>query len=314
LAFVKQPPGRCGSTALAEVLAFWGVPNADEKSLAAEAFSPKLGGALNADLVTAARERNLVVRAGRSEVAELRQAVESGYPAVVLITLSPHLLGRKHYLTVKGSDSGRGYLLADDGARPDVVLRPGAFPADWKAAGNWALYCWPPEKAPEWARPGEDLSAGVLLEKAGKSAAAAAAYRRAAAKDAKLWEAHFNLGNLALAQRRFDEAAAAYRQALELRPDEPDILNNLAWAYFSAGQELGQAEEQARRALKMSPPRSAAAARAANTLAAVLVARGRPEEARDLYQRALKEARDAADATSAAEAETALKALELPKK
>jgi tetratricopeptide (TPR) repeat protein len=250
-----------------------------------------------------------VVRSGPSDILELRRAVLDGYPAVVLIGLSPHILGRKHYLAVKGFDSAEGYLLADYGFKPDVVLRPGPFPGDWRAGGGWALYCWPPEKPPEWATAFEELRAGRLLEGRGEPGAAAAAYRRAAGKDARLWEAHFNLGNLELARRRFEPALAAYRRALEIRPDEPDIMNNLAWTLHEFRQEPEEAESLARRALKMSPPASAAAARAAHTLGAVLAWRGKAAEAREAFLRAIESAKAAGDEATAAEARAAMEKL-----
>ncbi len=309
LQFVKQKPERCGSAALAEVLGFWAAPECSEERLAAETYSPELGGARNTDLAAAARRRGLVVRSGPSDLGELRRAVGDGYPAVVLITLSPHLLGRKHYLAVKGVDAGEGWLLADYGFRPDMVLRPGPFSSDWRSAGCWALYCWPPTEAPEWSTALEDLRAGLLLEAAGDSAAAGDAYRRAAGKDPRLWEAPFNLGNLELARKRFEPALAAYRRALEVRPDEPDIMNNLAWTLQEFRQEPEEAESLARRALKMSPPASASAARAAHTLGEVLAWRGRVAEAREAFLRAIREAGAAGDQTTAAEARAALEKL-----
>ena len=230
------------------MLAFWGARDCTEEQLAAETYKPELKGALNTDLAAAAARRAMVVRSGPSDMRELREAVSDGYPAVVLIALSPHILGRKHYVTVKGVDAAEGYLLADYGVRPDVVLRPGPFPRDWRSAGSWALYCWPAERAPAWASAAEDLRAGVLLEAAGRTSPATEAYRRAAGKDPGLWEAHFNLGNLALAGGRGTEAASCYRRALAIRPDEPDVLNNLAWTLLESRTGPEEAEDQIGRA------------------------------------------------------------------
>ncbi len=290
LKFVKQEPNRCGSAVLSEVLAHWGAPRSSEAELAEEVFSKSLRASLNVDLAAAARRRGLVVRDGPSGVTELRAAIASGYPAVVMITLSPHVLKRKHFLAVKGVDSQRGYLLADDGGRADAVLRPRPFRRDWRASRFWALYCWPAGKPPSWAAPTEELAAGVILEGRGQPEAAGAAYRRALAKDAKLWEAHFNLGNLELARGKPAAAAARYRSALALRPAEPDVLNNLAWALLKTGKGLAEAEKLARRALEKSAGKSAERVRAGHTLGLVLAARGRKAEARRVLARAIKEA------------------------
>lgn len=297
---MKQPPERCGSAALSEVMSYWKTPGASEDALAAEVYTPRLAGSLTTDMAAAARRRGLVVRAGPSSGQELRRAVLDGMPVVVLITLSPHILGRNHYLVVKGLDSQEGYLLCDYGVRSDVVLRPGPFPSDWRSAGNWALYCWPPEKSPEWALPLEDLRAGALLERAGKTADAARAYSRAAAKDPKLWEAHFNLGNLRLAAGQPAEAADHYRRALAIRPEEPDVINNLAWALFDARKDPEQAEGLARSALEKSPGGSMASARASHTLGVILAWRGKDAEARQSFSAALTCAEKLGDADLAA--------------
>lgn len=290
LKFIKQEPNRCGSAVLSEVLTHWDAPRAGEEQLAKEVYSESLRASLNVDLAAAARRRGLVVRDGPSSVTELRAALESGYPVVVMITLSPHVLGRKHFLAVKGVDSRRGYMLADDGGRADAVLRPRPFRRDWRASRFWALYCWPASQPPPWAAPPEELAAGLLLEGRGELEAATAAYRRALGGDPKLWEAHFNLGNVELSRGKPAAAAARYRQALALKPDEPDILNNLACVLLKTGKEPAEAEKLARRALDKSALKSAERVRAGHTLGLVLAARGRKAEARRSLAQAVKEA------------------------
>jgi tetratricopeptide (TPR) repeat protein len=304
LKFVRQERNRCGSAALSEVLTHWGASRASEQELAREVFSESLKGTINADLTAAVRRRGLVARDGRSSETELRAALTDGYPVVALITISPHVLGKKHFMALKGVDNQRGYLMADDGRREDAVLKPRTFRRDWRCCKYWALYCWPPERSPEWARASEELRAGVILERAGRAAAAAAAYRRALKKDAGMWEAEFNLGNLALAAGRTAESIAAYRRAVAVRADEPDVLNNLAYALLASGRGLEEAERLARRATELSGEGTAGRVRARHTLGVVLSARGKQEKARRALGDAVSEAeklgrKDLADAARA---------------
>ena len=312
LEFVEQEPARCGSAALAEVLAYWKAPRSTEPELASEVFSESLQTTFNADLVLAARQRGLVVRDGPSGLDELREAVADGYPAVVLITLSPHALGRQHYMTIKGVDLDRGYLMADDGRRSDAVLRPRPFRRDWRASRYWVLYCWPPDKSPSWASAPDELTAGVLLEEQNKPEAAREAYLRAREKEPNLWEADFNLGNLAAAAGDLSNAIESYRRARDLAPEEPDPLNNLAWVLTDAGRDLEEAETSARRALELSPAGNMAAARAAHTLARVLAARGKREEARAALERAAADAETAGRADLAEQYRTELEKMNRP--
>jgi tetratricopeptide (TPR) repeat protein len=309
LKFVRQEPNRCGSAALSEVLTHWKAPRSTEAELAAEVYSESLKGTLNADLSAAARRRGMVVRDGPSLLGELRSALADGYPAVVMISVGPHVLKRRHFLAMKAVDTERGYLMADTGSRRDVVFRLRPFRRDWRASKKWALYCWPPDRCPKWSTPAEDLRAGLLLEGRGRLEAAVAAYRRALGKDETFWEAHFNLGNVALARGRREAAVESYRRALALKPGEPDVLNNLAYALFETGRNVEEAERLARRALEKAPSESASRVRAGHTLGVILAARGRREEARKVLTEAVAEAEKVGDKLLAAAARADLENL-----
>lgn len=61
-----------------------------------------------------------------------------------------------------------------------------------------------------------------------------------------------NLGLVALAQRRPDEALAYQRQALRLEPDNADAQNNLGMAHYAQGH-IAEAENCFRSALRLRP-------------------------------------------------------------
>ena len=65
-------------------------------------------------------------------------------------------------------------------------------------------------------------------------------------------EAFSNLGNALRAQKKYDEALTAYRQALQLRPAYVDALNNMGTALRDMGRR-GEAEATYRRALALKP-------------------------------------------------------------
>ena len=67
----------------------------------------------------------------------------------------------------------------------------------------------------------------LALNDSGRSEEAIAAYRRAIQLKPDYVAAHNNLGDLLRAQGRTDEAAAEFRQALVLNPDQWEALNNL---------------------------------------------------------------------------------------
>src|ERR1700730_4761859 len=78
--------------------------------------------------------------------------------------------------------------------------------------------------------------------------AAAAAYRQALALDGKLLDAWYGLGCCRLSAQAYGEAAAALSRALELRPDALGARCNLAEALF----KLGQVEDAVRHYIEVA--------------------------------------------------------------
>jgi Tfp pilus assembly protein PilF len=82
------------------------------------------------------------------------------------------------------------------------------------------------------------------LEHAGRAALSAdttrldevrAAFARVVAFDPDIWEAHFGLGLVARRTEDFIAAAASFRRALDLAPEQPDVMHELGVALLAAG-------------------------------------------------------------------------------
>lgn len=114
--------------------------------------------------------------------------------------------------------------------------------------------------------------------------ALAQAFPRSFAPWQMLGAAHFGLGHL-------DQAARAFRQACEWKPDHAPAWNNLG-AVLSAQGQPDEAIAAYRRALALNPEH----ADAHNNLGAALNAQGRLEEAVAAHRRAIALAPDHADA------------------
>jgi len=95
-------------------------------------------------------------------------------------------------------------------------------------------------------------------------------------------EAHFNLANSLKAAGKLDEAIAAYRRAVELRPDFPDAHFRLGNILANKG-DTESAAECYRRVLQLNPNH----VDALNNLGNTLMGRGEAAEAVAIYQRVL---------------------------
>ena len=130
----------------------------------------------------------------------------------------------------------------------------------------------------------EHTALGVSYEREGKLELASREYERALKKDPGAFHARFNLGNIRLAEKRYDAAKEQYLKALEIRPDDPRPANNLAWAAIFSG--VGMEDALGRLELALSE-KSRRAPPYLDTLGVLLVEMSRVSEARVVFNEAL---------------------------
>jgi Tfp pilus assembly protein PilF len=84
------------------------------------------------------------------------------------------------------------------------------------------------------------------LERAGRAALTAdatrldevrAAFERVLEFDSEIWEAHFGLGLVARQREAFVAAASSFRRALDLAPEQPDVMHELGVALLASGSK-----------------------------------------------------------------------------
>ncbi len=98
--------------------------------------------------------------------------------------------------------------------------------------------------------PEEHLNLGVAYERRGEFDLAVREYQKAART---LPRALVYLGNVHFLRNEWKEAEAYYRKAIEKDPGNADAHNNLAWLFYSKGENLEEAEALAQKALALDP-------------------------------------------------------------
>ncbi len=93
---------------------------------------------------------------------------------------------------------------------------------------------------------------GITLQQQNKWQEAAGAYRRAMEEMPTLVEAYFNLGTVLQAQERSSAAILAYQEAVQLQPDYIEVYYNLGRLYHQQGLLL-EAEQTYRQGLNYRP-------------------------------------------------------------
>ncbi|MFP4314830.1 MAG: tetratricopeptide repeat protein [Desulfovibrionales bacterium] len=96
----------------------------------------------------------------------------------------------------------------------------------------------------------EHLQLGAAYEEQGEFELALREYKAAARS---LPEGHLYGGNVLFQQGNLDAAVQAYSRAIRTMPEDPRPLNNLAWLYYTRGQNLDRALELATRAVELAP-------------------------------------------------------------
>jgi predicted O-linked N-acetylglucosamine transferase (SPINDLY family) len=123
---------------------------------------------------------------------------------------------------------------------------------------------------------------GAALKGQGKADEAVAAYRQAIAIKPHYFRAYFNLGNALKEQGKFGEAIAAYRHAVRLKPDYVRAHLNLGNALKDQGK-LDEAIVAYRRAIGLHPDN----AEAQYSLGNVLKEQGKLDQAIAAYRQAI---------------------------
>ncbi|HXW89081.1 MAG TPA: tetratricopeptide repeat protein [Terriglobales bacterium] len=122
----------------------------------------------------------------------------------------------------------------------------------------------------------------------GSADQAIALYQRAIQDNPRSDRLYVSLGSLLESRGNLDAAQQSYKQALELRPDNAEAANNLAYLLLKTGANFDRAltlAQQARRAMPNSP-------NAADTLGWAYFKRGMFSQAEQLFEEAASKAPD----------------------
>ena len=129
-----------------------------------------------------------------------------------------------------------------------------------------------------------------ILRQHERFAEAAAEYDRAIARLPRAepwqWGLYYQRGISYERSRQWPKAEADFRRALELQPDQPDVLNYLAYSWVDRGESerFAEAERMLNRAVELRPN----SAHIIDSLAWVKYRTGRYQEAVTLLERAIE--------------------------
>ena len=271
---------RCGPGSLALVLSAHGDP-ATERDLAAALPDVAGRGVLSVDLLLAARQRGFDAALVEGSPERLRAEIEHERPAILMLRLLDAPGRRRdiyHYVVVDGADAGRRLFRFQFGDGRARWAPLESVEKGWRASAHALLVVWPRETTDA------ALRRAVTLEGEGRLDQAAALYRQVLEVRPTSTRAWVDLGNAEATRRQTGQAERAYRRALEISPHDRDALNNLAWLLLEEGTRLDEAEALAARAASEPGPDRPLVL---HTLGRIQLARGRCPEAARTFGEAL---------------------------
>ncbi|MFT6979376.1 MAG: tetratricopeptide (TPR) repeat protein [Marinobacter psychrophilus] len=232
--FHPQEQYQCGPASLAMMLNAQGV-SATPDELIDRVYLPERQGALQVEMVAAARQYGMLVYPLDPDLTSVLTEVSAGHPVLVLQNLRFNWWPQWHFAVVIGFDSAREALILHTGTKRGYRQKVSVFMATWDRSGRWARIIVPPGQIPVTAQPLPYLMAAHDLEATQQPVAAESAYLAAA----KAWPdqpaALLGLGNIAYQQGRWAVAAEHYQAMTYRFPDIASGWNNLAEARLKQG-------------------------------------------------------------------------------
>ncbi len=279
--FVAQKHELCGPAALAMIAQYYG-QQVTQDEIAKEIYLPEVHGTLTSDLADYAKRYNFWVRQYKGTQADIRRKVSAGVPVVVLGKFG----AQYHYFVLLAFDDFAKTVVVHTDRRADEVLTQEQFLRVWDRADRWVLVVCPPDRAKWELSYDEHNDLGVFLERAGNLAAATGHYQMAVTLAPEPVNSTYavNLGNAFRKLKLLPEAAKAFKQALKLKSDNADAMNNLADVYCELNANLDEAVSLCEGAIKVSPSHSAYYF---DTLGAVYLKQGEHEKAIHAFESAL---------------------------
>ena len=252
--FFAQADHLCGPASLAMVARAAGAGVTPEE-LTPQVYVPGRQGALQVEMLAAARRQGLVPLVLAPTLSDVLTEVAVGAPVLILQNLGLSFAEQWHYAVVVGYDRQSGEIVMHSGTTAAMRMPLKTFEYTWARSGRWAVRVAAPSQIPHTAKADAWASAVAPLE-AVRPAAALAAWSAALKRwpDDRL--SMLGVGNAAYALHRREDAAQAYAAATKAHPDFADAWNNLAQVRSEQGQ-WPLARTAIQRAVALGGPRLA---------------------------------------------------------
>ena len=262
--FFPQTPYHCGPAALATALVHAGLAATPEQ-LAEAVFLPAREGALQTEMLAAARRFGALAVPLSPTLGALFAEVAAGHAVVLLQNLGLSFATRWHYAVLMGYDLSAREVILRSGITEREVMGFALFERTWARGAHWAFVALPPGRLPATATEVDAVQAAIGFERVAPAADALRAYDSLVARWPGNALAGLGQGNARFACGDLAGAAQAFER-VAFQHDSAAAWHNLGATRLRLGQR-DAARQAAERALARARTDEPAWREATETLA-----------------------------------------------
>ena len=248
--FIPQADYQCGPASLGMELAWLHHP-VSQQSLIASLYVPGRKGAFKEEMIVQARRQGMMVLPVGPEVKDVLLNLEQHRAPIVLLNLALNFWPRWHFAVVTGFDAQRQEFILHSGQHEQERLPLPVMERVWVRGGSWAIVLIDPDHLPADVPVADLLKSAVDLERV-HPRLATHVYAALAIRQPKDERIPLFLGNAFRSAGDLVHAEAAYRQAMDLQPNDWVVMNNLADLLWHEAR-LAEAKRWAQQAVLHAP-------------------------------------------------------------
>jgi tetratricopeptide (TPR) repeat protein len=239
----------CGPSALAVLLSNSNIQfNYDE--MANNTFTPKLKGTLQPQMKATLRKYGLIPYEIDKNIKSVLSELSNDTPVLILFNLGLNMIPVWHYSVATGFDMKERKIFLSAPKGDETWMGFEEFETFFERGGKWAIVGLKPPLIPSSASEREIIGAILDMYDIGAKDVARHASMGYVSKNPTSYLGVVTLANMYFLDEEFKSASFTYKEALDIKPKDPIILNNLAIS-LSKQNKLEEAKKYALEAVSI---------------------------------------------------------------
>jgi tetratricopeptide (TPR) repeat protein len=213
-------------------------------------FTPKLKGTLQPQMKATARKYGLIPYEIKKNLKSVLSEISNDTPVLVLFNIGLNIYPMWHYSVAIGFDKAKQKIFLSAPKGDETWMTFDEFDTFFERGGSWAVVMLKPPTLPSSADETEVIKAILDMYDIGAKALAKQAAISYVVQNPLSYLGALTLANIYFFEGEFEKASELYEKALNIVPNDPALLNNLAGSLLRQNK-LEKAREYAIRAVNI---------------------------------------------------------------